>query len=73
MYKLFVFPRLLHYILVRAIDTYYVLAVLGIWCHLHLLCPGSEELRNIPGFLTLYSVSFPAEFFAENEDVLIYE
>jgi hypothetical protein len=33
---------------------------------------GSQELRNAPGFLTLYSVSLPAEFFfAQNEDVLI--
>jgi hypothetical protein len=72
MYKLFVFRRLLHYVLERAVDTCDFPAVFGSWRHLHLLCLGSQELRNAPGFLTLYSVSLPAEFFfAQNEDVLI--
>jgi hypothetical protein len=72
MYKLFVFHRLLQYILGRAIDAYDFAAVFGSWRHLRLLCPSSQEMRNAAGFLTLYSVSLPAEFyFALNEDVLI--
>jgi hypothetical protein len=62
MNKLFVFHHLLHYVLWRAVDTYDFAAVFGIWRHLRLFCPGSQELRNAPGFLTLYSVSLPAEF-----------
>ncbi len=72
MYKLFVFRRLFHYVLRRAVDTCDFAAVFGCWHHLRLLCTGSQELRNVAGFLTLYSVSLPAEFFfAQNEDVLI--
>jgi hypothetical protein len=72
MYKLFVFCCLLHYILGKAVDTYNFTAVFGSWCHLRLLCPGSQELRNAPGCLTLYRVSLPAElFFAQNQDVQI--
>jgi hypothetical protein len=52
MYKLFVFCRLLHYVLGRAVDTCDFAAVFG-----------SQELSNVPGFLTLYSISLPAEFF----------
>jgi hypothetical protein len=72
MYKLFVFRRLLHYVLGRAVDTCDLAAVFGSWRHLRLLCLSSQELRNAAGFLTLYSVSLPAEFVcAQNEDVLI--
>ncbi len=56
---------------IREVDTYDFIAVFGIWCHLRLLCPGPQELRNTPGFLTLYSVSLPADFFGQNEDILI--
>jgi hypothetical protein len=52
MYKLFVFCLLLHYVLGRAVDTCDFAAVFG-----------SQELRNVPGFLTLYSISLPTEFF----------
>jgi hypothetical protein len=62
MYKLFVFCCLLHYELGRVIDTYDFAAGFGIWHHLCLFYPCSEELRNMPGFLTLYSVSLPADF-----------
>jgi hypothetical protein len=60
MYKLFVFCCLLHYVLGRAVDTCDLAAVFG-----------SQELRNVPGFLTLYSIPLPAEFFSQNEDILI--
>ncbi len=63
MCKLFVFRRLLQYVLGRAVDIYDFAAVSGSWRHLRLLCPSSQELRNVAGFLTLYSVSLPAEFF----------
>jgi hypothetical protein len=62
MYKLFVFCRLLHYVLGRAVDTCDFAAVFGL-----------QELRNVPGFLTLYSTVslFQLNFFAQNEDILI--
>jgi hypothetical protein len=63
MYKLFIICRLLHYILGWAVDTYDFAAVFGIWRNLRLLYPGSQELRNVPGFLTLYSFSLPPDFF----------
>ncbi len=63
MYKLFVFRRLLQYVLGRVIDIYDFVAVFGSWRHLRLLYPSSQELRNVAGFLTLYSVSLPADFF----------
>ncbi len=69
MYKLFVLHRL---VLGRAVDIYDFAAVFGSWRHLCLLCPSSQELSNVAGFLTLYSVSLPAEFLcAQNKDVLI--
>jgi hypothetical protein len=70
MYKLFVFCGLLHYVLGRAVDTYDFTAVFGIWRHLRLLYPGWQELRNVLGFLTLYSVSLPAEFFLHKTRIL---
>jgi tetrahydromethanopterin S-methyltransferase subunit C len=71
MYKLFVFCCLLHYVLRKDVDTHDFVAVFGIWHHLRLLCLGSQELRNAPGILTMYSVSLPTIFFFMNEDVLI--
>jgi hypothetical protein len=63
MYKLIVFRCLLQYVLGRAVDIYDFAAVFGSWRHLRLLCPSSQELRNVAGFLMLYSVSLPAKFF----------
>jgi hypothetical protein len=63
MYEPFVFRLLLHYVLGRAVDKYDFAAVFGILRHLLLLCPVSQELSNVPSFLTLYSVSLTAEFF----------
>jgi hypothetical protein len=65
MYKLFIIRRLLHYVLGWAVDTNDFAAVFGIWRNLCLLCPGSQELRNAPGFLTLYRVSLPPELFLQ--------
>ncbi len=63
MYKCFEFLRLLHYAFGRAIDINDFTIVFGIWHNLCFLCPGSQELRNALGLLTLYSVSLLAEFF----------
>jgi hypothetical protein len=73
MYNLSLFCRLLHYVLGRAVDTYDFTTVFGSWRHLRLLCPLSQELRNVPDFLALYSVSLrPEFFFAQNKDILIF-
>jgi hypothetical protein len=58
MYKLFVFRRLLHYGVGRAIDTSDFPAVLAFGA-----TSASSARDSRPGFLTLYSVSLPAEFF----------
>jgi hypothetical protein len=72
LYKLFVFRRLLHNVLGRAVDTCDIAAVFGSWRHLRFSARARRSWGMRSAFslctVSLFQQNF---FFAQNEDVLI--